>query len=151
MQGIRCTLPALLCAPLVALVSAPASAVALHGLKSSQLDDIYGTYAPRGECAREPKITVDDSGMTFMHGGKSTHSGTVEYAITYMGPDYQGIGHVIFPFPVTEDDVGRVMMTFNAGEKRGALAVESNLAPGQSFSPLQAALVKHSPYAKCRA
>ena len=151
MQGIRCPLFALLCASFVMFVPALAPAVTLHGLKNSQLDDIYGTYAPRGECAREPRITVDDSGMTFTHAGKSTHSGTVEYALTYMGPDYQGIGHVIFPFPVNEDDVGRVMMTFNAGEKRGALAVESNLGPGQSFSPLEAALVKHSPYAKCHA
>ena len=151
MQGFRSTLRALLCASLVTFVSAPAPAITLHGLKNGQLDDIYGTYAPRGECAREPKIAVGDSGMTFTHAGKSTRSGTVEYALTYMGPDYQGISHVVFPFPVNEDDVGRVMMTFNAGEKRGALAVESNLGPGQSFSPLEAALVKHSPYAKCRA
>ena len=150
MQGIRCTLPALLCA-FVMLVSAPAPAITLHGLKNSQLDDIYGTYAPRGECAREPKITVDDSGMTFMHGGKSTHSGSVEYAVTYGGPEYSGVSRWIFPFPVNDDDPGRVLMTFNVEEKRGALAVESNLGPGQSFSPLQAALVKHSPYAKCRA
>ncbi|HJU25651.1 MAG TPA: hypothetical protein VJ722_03140, partial [Rhodanobacteraceae bacterium] len=111
MQGVRCTLCALLCAPLVALVSAPAPAVTLHGLKNSQLNDIYGTYAPQGDCGGEPKIAVGDSGMTFTVGGKSTHSGTVEYALTYMWPDYQGISRYIFPFPVNDDDPGRVLMT----------------------------------------
>ncbi|MGH8213736.1 MAG: hypothetical protein ACREPP_10970, partial [Rhodanobacteraceae bacterium] len=125
MHGIRFTSCPLLCASLVALVSPPASAVTLHGLKNSQLDDIYGAYAPRGDCSREPKIALDDSGMTFKLGGKSTHSGTVEYALTYGGPEYAGISRWIFPFPVNDDDPGRVLMTFNDNEKSGALKIES--------------------------
>ena len=150
MKYLQATSCALLFASLVVLVSSHAEAVTLHGLKGSQLDGIYGTYAPSGDCGREPKIVVDDSGISFTHAGKSMHSGTLEYALTYMGPDYQGSSRVIFPFPVSDDDFGRVLMTFDADEKPGALKVEPDLGPGQKLTPLQAALVKHSPYAKCR-
>jgi hypothetical protein len=86
-----------------------------------------------------------------MQAGRSTHRDTVEYALTYLGPEYQGISRVIFPFLVSDDDMGRVVMTFNDGEKPGTLKIDSDLGPGQSLTPLQAALVKHSPYARCPA
>lgn len=126
-----------------------AHAVTLKNLKDAQLNDIYGIYAPGGDCKREPRIKVDDSGLAFEHAGHATHSTSIEYALTYGGPDYAGISRWLFPFPVTADDVGRVLMVFNPAEKAGTLTVEPNLGLGEHMSALQAELVKASPYAKC--
>jgi hypothetical protein len=131
------------------LASGSAQALTIENLKGQGLEDIYGTYAPRGDCTREPRISMDDSGFTFRVAGRDVHSGNIEFAVSYGGPDYQGISRWFFPFPVSDDDFGRVLMTVNPDEKRGTLAFESNLGPGQSMSPLQAALVRGSPYAKC--
>jgi len=148
-RSMQRTLPFLLAASLASLLPGTSGALTLDRLKGAQLEGIYGTYAPRGDCKREPRITVDDSGLAYMVGGKATHGGKVEYALTYGGPEYTGISQWIFPFPVGDDDFGRVLMTFNANEKRGALQVEPDLGPGQSLSPLQAALVNASPFARC--
>lgn len=152
MHPIRClstTLSATLAMGVLALLPGQAGALTLEHLKGAQLEGIYGTYAPHGDCTREPRITVDDSGFAYLLGGKATHGGKVEYALTYGGPEYTGISQWIFPFPVSDDDFGRVLMTFNADEKRGALQVEPDLGPGQSLNALQAALVKASPFARC--
>lgn len=144
-RGIGILIPALM----MAAVVGSAWAVTLQGLKGDNLDSIYGTYAPAGQCKEEPRITVGDSGITFTHAGQTRHAGTVELALGYVGPDYQGISQWIFPFPLNADEPGRVLMTFNDGEKPGALRIDSNLGPGQSFDAMEAALVKHSPYARC--
>lgn len=142
-------LPALLAIGIAGLLSGHASAVTLDNLKDSNLDDIFGTYGPGGDCKREPLITVDDSGLAFAHAGKTTHSASIEYAVSYGGQEYDGISRWIFPFPVNDNDFGRVLMTFNADEKRGTLTADPDLGPGQSLSALQASLVAASPYAKC--
>src|SRR3546814_1332881 len=64
-----------------------------------------------------------------------------------MGNSYQGIGRWFFPFRAS-DNPGPVLMTFNADEKAGKLTFEP-FSNGQALSPLQAALVKGSPYARC--
>ena len=91
---------------------------------------------------------MDESGLAYAHAGKTTHSTSIEFAVSFGGPEYDGNSRWIFPFPVNADDVGRVLMTFNADEK-GALTVDPNLGPGESLSALQTALVKASPYARC--
>ena len=134
---------------LAGLLSGSACAVTLGSLKDAQLDDIYGTYAPAGDCRREPRITVDDSGLAYAHAGKIARSTTVEYALSFGGPDYDGITRWIFPFPIDDNDFGRVLMTFNPDERHGTLSAEPDLGPGQRLSALQAALVEASPYARC--
>lgn len=146
MQGKLTTLLAM---GLAVLLPGNAQAVTLSTLRGSQLDAIYGTYAPHGDCKLEPRITVDDSGFAYLHAGQVTHSRNIEYAVSYGGRDYSGSSRWFFPFPINQDDFGRVLMTFNPDEKAGRLAVESNLGPGQSFTALEAALVKASPYARC--
>jgi hypothetical protein len=152
MKITRCLprmLPALLTIGMAGLLFGDASALTLANLKGAQLDDIYGTYAPGGDCKREPRITVDNSGLAYAYAGKATHSKSMEYGISYGGQEYNGISRWIFPFPVSDSDFGRVLMTFNAGEKRGVLTAEPDLGPGQHLSGLQAALIKASPYARC--
>lgn len=141
--------PFLLGIAFAVLLCGSAQGVTLGNLKDAQLDDIYGTYAPGGDCKREPRITVDESGLAFSHAGTSTHSGNIEYALSFGGPEYAGISRWLFPFPVDDNDFGRVLLTFNPDEKAGALAAESDLGPGQHLSALQAALVASSPYARC--
>ena len=143
------TFPALLAIAMTGLLFGNASALTLGNLKDSHLDDIYGTYGPGGDCKREPRITVDDSGLAFAYAGQTTHSRNIEYALSYAAPDYDGISRWIFPFPVSDDDFGRVLMTFNANEKRGTMTAEPDLGPGQNLSGLQASLVKASPFARC--
>ena len=46
-----------------------ANAVTLKTLKDSQLTDLYGIYAPGGDCKREPRIKVDDSGLAYEYAG----------------------------------------------------------------------------------
>ncbi|MEO6138870.1 MAG: hypothetical protein ABIP11_09430 [Luteimonas sp.] len=141
---------ALMSVAMAGLLSGNASALTLANLKDAHLDDIYGTYGPGGDCKREPRISVDDSGLAYAYAGKTTHSKSIEYAVSYGPPGYVGISRWIFPFPVSEDDFGRVLMTFNANEKPGALSLEPDLGPGQRLSALQAALVKAARYAKCK-
>lgn len=130
--------------------SSPALALTIHSLKGQHLQALYGTYAPRGDCKREPRIGVDDSGFAYSLHGRTLHSRTIERAVGYMGPEYTGSSEWFFPFPLNDVDFGRVLMTFNPDNRIGALVIEPDLGPGQSLSPLQAALVHGSPYARCR-
>lgn len=134
---------------LMPILGGVAQALTIHALKGQGLQRLYGTYAPRGDCKRAPRVVVDDSGFAFTVGGKTTHSGTIEWAVSYGPPDYQGISSWFFPFPLNESDFGRVLMTFNPDERIGLLAFEPNLGPGEAMTALQAALVRGSPYAKC--
>lgn len=141
----------LLCAVGVAvLASGNAQALTTHDLRGAQLQPIYGTYAPQGNCQREPRIVVDESGFSYQYGGQVAHPRTFEWAVSYGGPEYQGISLWFFPFVVNDNDFGRVLMTVNPNEKVGTLSVEADLAKGQSLPRLQAALVSHSPYARCK-
>src|SRR3546814_14342006 len=58
----------------------------------------------------------------------------------------QGSGRWFFPVRASNNP-GPVLMTFNADEKAGKLTFEP-FSNGQALSPLQAALVKGSPYAR---
>ncbi|TAN06466.1 MAG: hypothetical protein EPN38_08395 [Rhodanobacteraceae bacterium] len=81
------------------LVAGHAQALTVHDLKGQHLEAYYGAYAPRGDCQREPRITVDDSGFTYHYHGQQIHPATFEWAVSYFGPEYQGITNYFFPFP----------------------------------------------------
>ena len=66
---------------LALLALARAGAVEVTDLKG--LEEIYGRYAPAGDCKREPRILVDASGLTFERGGQSEKATKVEYAASY--------------------------------------------------------------------
>ncbi|MDG2515123.1 hypothetical protein P7B04_20785 [Sphingobium yanoikuyae] len=131
--------------------AAPAWAVPLNGLKGQGLNAIYGSYAPRGDCTAEPRLSIDDSGFTFRANGRVVKSVRVEQALSYLGPDYRGISLVFFPFPVSDDDFGPVVMTVNDGERRGVIRLEADFAPGRRVDPFQVALTRSSPYSRCAA
>ena len=134
---------------LLALALQPAGAVSVTNLKGMHLDSLFGRYAPGGDCTREPRIVVDATGFAFSRGGKTVHTGKFEHAVSYGPYDYAGMSQWFFPFVKSDDDMGPVLMTFNAGEKPGLLTI-TNEATGAA-NPLHAALFKNSPYRKCAA
>src|SRR3546814_2768560 len=52
---------------LAMLASGNADAATLENLEGQGLDSLYGTYVPRGDCKREPRVTVDDSGFAYAY------------------------------------------------------------------------------------
>ncbi len=132
------------------MVSFQARAVTLNGLKNQGFAANYGSYAPRGDCALAPRVTIDDAGFTFLANGRTVQPKRFEWAVSYMGPSYNGIAAVFFPFPVNDNDYGRVLMIVNEDEKRGTIGFHSNVGPGQRLDAMEAALVKASPLSLCR-
>ena len=63
--------------------------------------------------------------------GRAARQQRVEYAISFMGPNYDGITAVFFPFPISKDDFGRVIMFVNDSEKPGVIRFESDLPRGE--------------------
>ena len=133
---------------LAMLASTPAPAVTLDGFKGQGMESIYGYYAP-GNCALDPHMKIDENGFTFWANRQKIESRSFDHALTFMGPDYNGITKVFFPFPVNEEDPGPVVLLVNDGEKPGTIRVEANLGPGQHPSPFNAALTAAPLYKLC--
>lgn len=140
-------LQTLLMVLVIALAGDAARAANEPDLESSK--SLQGTYAPGGDCSREPRVTVDDSGFAFTWRGKTTHSRIIFREASFMGRGYQGITGVFNPFATSGDDWGALTMFFNSDEHAGRLTFESSLAKGQSLTLLQAALVNAPLYGKC--
>lgn len=135
-----------------ALLSAgSASAVTLaNGFKGQGLDHLYGSYAPRGDCLREPRVTVDDRGFTFRANGRTVTPPRVDYAVSFWGGHYEGITAVFYPFMVSDSDLGRVLMFVNDDEKRGVIRFEGDYAPGQRADPFHTALTGAKTFTLCK-
>jgi|TARA_R100000501_G_scaffold18139_1_gene36337 hypothetical protein len=142
-------LPAIIVLLAALLLARPASALPLTNLKGQGLESIYGAYAPGGECTREPRITIDEDGFAFRVGESTVRGKPFERALTFMGPSYDGISAVFFPFPASNSDFGPLVMIVNDEETPGLIRVDSNLAPGQRLDPLHAALNEASPFIRC--
>jgi len=133
-----------------ALLQGSASAVEVENLTG--LEDIFGRYAPGGDCGRAPRILVESSGLSFEVGGTTEKATKVEYAAAYGAHDYQGIQKVIFPFKRPDGEYP-IIMTFNHGETPGALSIEGHgegWPGGPKLAPRNQALVDGSPYARCK-
>ena len=137
-------------ASVVALIAvSTASAVEVSNLAG--LEDIYGRYAPSGDCNRQPQILVEFSGLTFEVAGKAEKVTNPEYAASYGARDYAGISKWIFPFRIANGYA--ILMTFNANERKGALHIDPHdegWAGGPPLSPRNKVLVAGSPYALCK-
>ncbi|MBI5040116.1 MAG: hypothetical protein HZB57_02600, partial [Gammaproteobacteria bacterium] len=79
------------------------------------LEDIFGRYAPGGDCKRQPQVLVELSGLTFTVVGAPIKVTNPEYAASYGPADYAGISKWIFPFRIP--DGYPILMTFNPNEK----------------------------------
>lgn len=93
--------------------------------------EVYGSYAPAGDCSRSPRINVDKAGVhldtpagkrsplpimvSYTWFGGASYSGIQTWALVkYGGKDRWG------------DDNMPLLLTFNADEKRGVLSVNRN-------------------------
>jgi hypothetical protein len=127
----------------------PAHAAEVQDLQG--FEDIFGRYAPGGDCKKRPQILVDVSGFTFEVDGKQEKVTNAEYAASYGPHDYQGISKWFFPFRLK--DGYSILMTFNSDEQKGVLKIDpqdEGYAGGPPLSPLNQALVSGSPYARCK-
>ena len=122
----------------------PVQAVEVTGMKD--FVPLQGRYGPRGDCAKSPRFEVSAAGIRFDVPGKSEQVTTLEFAASYGGHDYQGNSQWFFPFG--RDGNYPVLMTFNAGEKAGVVAIEANDPP--LMNARDKALVAGSPYARCK-
>jgi len=114
-------------------------------------EKLFGRFAPAGDCNRQPQIIVDRTGFTFEVAGKSEKATHPEYAASYGGNFYEGIS--LWFFPYFDPDKDRpLLLTFNTGEKKGVLAVETeyNYPGGPKLEAKYQALVDGSPYRVCK-
>lgn len=133
----------------------------MHNLKGQGFAGIYGTYAPHGDCQRDPQITIDDSGFTFRYSHQQQHPSTFVYQASFYGgaggsseEDLNQFAFLPFPSGVTEgqggpevSDWGPVNMEIDGDRSTITLEGIGHTRPN-SF---QAALIQHSPYARCGA
>lgn len=131
------------------LCAGSASAVILNGFKDTGLEHIYGSYAPGGNCAAEPRLTIDDKGITFRASGRTVLAGKVDYSPGFYGGNYEGIVVALYPFPAGEFNPGPVLMIVNADEKRGLIRIEADVPRGQRVDPFHAALAAPASYTLC--
>ena len=148
MLELRMHLAAALVSATAGLATGAATAAEVSDLKG--WDALFGRYAPGGDCAREPRVVVDATGIAVEFKDATEKSTKLEHAISYGGPDYRGKSQWFFPF--SSPNGWPVMVTFNAEEKEGVLTVEPHdegYAGGPQLSARHQALVAASPYTKC--
>lgn len=140
----------LLAGTLLALSAPAAQAISLTSFKDQGMDPFFGSYAPRSDCSKEPRVTIDDTGMTFRARGRTVKPDRVEYALTFWGQRYDGIVAVFYPFPVSTQNLGPVLMFVNDNEKRGVIRFESELLRGQRADPFHAAFTGGGLFTLCQ-
>jgi hypothetical protein len=149
MANRRMHLAAVLIAAAAGLAATPATAVEISDMKG--FESLFGRYAPGGDCAREPRVVVDATGIAMELKGVTDKSTKLEFAASFGGPEYQGNTKWFFPF--SSANGWPVIMAFNADEQAGLLTVEPHdegWAGGPQLSARHKALVAGSPYRKCR-
>ena len=87
--------------------------------------------------------------MLFRAKGREVKAQSVEYALTFMGASYDGITAVFFPFPVSNNDYGRVIMFVNDDEKPGVIRFDADLPPGERLDPFHAAFTNGGLFTLC--
>lgn len=148
MANLRRHLAAVLVAAAAVLAASATTAVEISDMKG--FEALFGRYAPGGDCAREPRVVVDATGIAMQLQGATDKSTKLEYAASFGGPEYRGNTAWFFPF--SSANGWPVIMAFNADEKIGLLTVEPHdegWAGGPKLSARHQALVKGSPYRKC--
>jgi hypothetical protein len=149
MANLRMHLAAALVVASAGLAVSTATAVEISDMKG--FEALFGRYAPGGDCAREPRVVVDASGIAMELKGVTDKSAKLEFAASFGGPEYQG--STKWFFPVSSTNGWPVIMAFNAEEQGGLLTVEPHdegWAGGPKLSARNQALVAGSPYRKCR-
>lgn len=128
------------------LSALPAQAIEVANLEG--FEDIFGTYAPGGDCTAEPQIVISRQGFLFTDAGLELAGNRMEFAASFWGARYDGIMNVFFPLVAGPDDLGPIILTANDDEKPGHVRIEaSDRAPSD---PFLAALVDTATFQRCK-
>jgi len=136
-----------LAATLVLACALPSAAIPVDSLEG--FEQYFGRYAPGGDCARQPQIVIDRSGFAFEGGPALPLATQPEYAASYMGNYYEGIGLFFFPYPV---EPRPFLLTLNADETPGVLKLEVydfDYQGGPVLPDEYRPYIAGSPYLKC--
>jgi len=131
------------------LACAAARAVEIADMRG--FEALFGRYAPAGDCSRLPRVAVDGAGITFETGAGTEKAAQFEYAASFAGPSYEGIGHWFFPF--RNANGYPVILNFNADERPGVLTIQPHdegWAGGPKLGAKYQPLVAASPYNRCK-
>jgi hypothetical protein len=127
----------------------PAGAVEVNGMKDFAA--LHGRYAPGGQCEKQPRFTVDASGIAFEVTGATDKVERLEFAASYGGMQYEGISLWFFPF--RNANGWPVLITFNADETAGRVTItphDEGWPDGPKLAARHHALVIGSPYQRCQ-
>src|SRR3546814_497653 len=129
-----------ICAAAMMSMSSIAHAVPVNGLRDPAFRYIYGSYAPGGDCSREPRVTINSAGMTFRASGRDVKTTRLEYAASIFGVRYEGITLAFYPFVKSDNTLGPVLVYVNDEEKPGAIRISADAEPGRPLDPFHAAI-----------
>ena len=113
-------------------------------------EEYFGTYAPGGDCSRQPQIVVARDGFAFQGGPALPKATRPEYAASYMGNFYEGISLTFFPYPAQPRPY---VLTLNANEKKGVMtlgAYDFDYSGGPKLPEKYRPYIAGSPYLKCK-
>jgi hypothetical protein len=127
----------------------PVGAVSLADMKG--FEPLYGRYGPKGDCSEYPQVVVDAAGFALDRGqGAIDRAPTLEHALSFFGPDYQGDAQAFFPF-WTDAGPNPLLVLVN-DDRPGSLVVSGHDYGGPGVPPMPARYqpwLQGSPYAKC--
>lgn len=130
-------------------VVAVALATTLAAAASAPMpDEAIGDWVPAtASCDATTRLRVEAQRMTLINGADRQSWGDLETALTFFGPEYQGISTVVMPDFASGDPPFTVY--FNADEKPGVTKVEIYVPMQGNTNPQVAAIqAKHEKLAK---
>jgi hypothetical protein len=147
LKGFRFLARAAACVAPLFFAAGSASALTVTGLQNTNSQWAAGDYAPGGNCAREPHITLALSGFTFTVAGQPIRPARSEWAPDYVRGADSAKATWFFPFEKSDDDYGPIVMSLAKTGRSVTLELENN-----TDAPLPGALgalLAGSPYKRC--
>lgn len=138
---------------IIAATLALAFAVPSIAVEVGNLDGFeqhFGRYAPGGDCGRQPQVVVSREGFSFEGGPALPAATRPDYAASFMGNFYEGISQFFLPYPA---EPRPFLLTLNAGEEEGVLALEPydfDYEGGPRLPDKYRPYIAGSPYLRCR-
>jgi len=132
----------------LALCAGSSAAIEVDNLDG--FEQHFGRYAPGGDCAKQPQVVIDREGFAFTGGPELPKATQPEYAASYMGNYYEGIGLWFFPY---RSEPRPYVLALNADETPGRLTLEAyefDYHGGPKLPDKYRPYIAASPYLKCR-
>ena len=109
--------------------------------------DIQGSYAPQGDCSKEPRVTLSAKDLVIQSAGKPTRLAPIDACFSCAGgARYEGIEVWVSQLG-SDGNPKEPMFIFNSQEKRGVLLVDKSALQGAS-APVRAVAMA-SPLKRC--